>query len=83
MLTVLFYHLVGSVTSQGQSLEQLMEVVSTLHVATQGGEIIVIGTTVEQTTDRVAVSREGIVWGTVLIVDRPEPLIHPSLSHVL
>ena len=56
MLTVLFYHLVGGVTSQGQSLEQLMEVVSTLHVATQGCEIVVIGTTVEQATDRVAVS---------------------------
>ena len=56
MLTVLFYHLVGSVTSQGQSLEQLLEVVSSLHVATQGGKIVVIGTTIEQTADRIAAS---------------------------
>ena len=83
MLAVLLHHLIGGVAGKSQAFENLVEIVSTLHIATQSGEIVVVHTTVEQTAERVAVARERIVWVAVLIVDSPKPLVHPSLSQVL
>ena len=81
-LTVLLYHLIGGIGRERESLDESFEIVGCRYIPAKSRELIPVSAAVEQSSKRIAAARERVVWITILIVNGPEPLVHPSLSYI-